>query len=58
MTGLDPDVRFDKHKAAIESNRYAREYGLGLTVFLYTCGSTDTQSIVPRAMPWHIELNT
>ena len=30
MTGLDPDVRFDKHKAGIQSNRYAREYGLRL----------------------------
>ena len=28
MTGLDPDVRFDKHKAGIQSNRYVREYGV------------------------------
>jgi hypothetical protein len=28
MTGIDPDVRFDKHKAGIQSNRYAREFGL------------------------------
>lgn len=28
MTGLDPDVRFDKHKAGIQSNRYVKDYGL------------------------------
>ena len=28
MTGLDPDVRFDKHKAGIQSNRYVQLYGL------------------------------
>ena len=28
MTGLDPDVRFDKHKAVIQSNRYMQEFGL------------------------------
>ncbi|CAN5783224.1 hypothetical protein BH09PSE5_BH09PSE5_13740 [soil metagenome] len=35
MTGLDPDVRFDKHKAGIQSNRYVREYGLRLVPKLY-----------------------
>ena len=35
MTGLDPDVRFDKHKAGIQSNRYVREYGLRLLPGLY-----------------------
>jgi hypothetical protein len=30
MTGLDPDVRFDKHKAGIQSNRFVREFGLRL----------------------------
>ncbi len=25
MTGLDPDVRFDKHKAAIQANLYVQE---------------------------------
>ena len=35
MTGLDPDVRFDKHKAGIQSNRFAREYGLRLMPELY-----------------------
>jgi hypothetical protein len=35
MTGLDPDVRFDKHKAGIQSNRYVREYGLRLLPDLY-----------------------
>lgn len=35
MTGLDPDVRFDKHKAGIQSNRYAKEFGLRLLPELY-----------------------
>lgn len=35
MTGIDPDVRFDKHKAGIQSNRYVREYGLRLLPSLY-----------------------
>ena len=30
MTGLDPDVRFDKHKVGIQSNRYVLQYGLRL----------------------------
>ncbi|HEV7833362.1 MAG TPA: hypothetical protein VGP09_08300 [Caballeronia sp.] len=35
MTGIDPDIRFDKHKAGIQSNRYAREFGLRLLPRLY-----------------------
>ena len=35
MTGLDPDVRFDKHKAGIQSNRYVQEFGLRLLPELY-----------------------
>jgi hypothetical protein len=35
MTGLDPDMRFDKHKAGIQSNRYVQEFGLGLLPELY-----------------------
>lgn len=35
MTGLDPDLRFDKHKAGIQSNRFVREYGLRLLPRLY-----------------------
>lgn len=35
MTGLDPDVRFDKHKAGIQSNRYVQQYGLRLLPQLY-----------------------
>ena len=30
MTGLDPDLRFDKHKAGLQSNRYVRQFGLRL----------------------------
>jgi hypothetical protein len=36
MTGLDPDVRFDKHKAGIQANRFVRDYGLRLLPELYS----------------------
>jgi hypothetical protein len=35
MTGLDPDTRFDKHMAGIQSNRYVRRFGLRLRPDLY-----------------------
>lgn len=35
MTGLDPDLRFDRHKAGIQSNRYVRDFGLRLLPSLY-----------------------
>ena len=35
MTGLDPDLRFDKHKAGIQANRYVQRYGLRLRPDLY-----------------------
>jgi predicted GIY-YIG superfamily endonuclease len=35
MTGLDPDVRFDKHKAGIQANSYVTRYGLRLLPDLY-----------------------
>jgi len=35
MTGLDPDVRFDKHKAGIQANRFVFEHGLRLLPKLY-----------------------
>jgi len=35
MTGLSPDVRFDKHKAGIQSNKFVRLYGLHLLQRLY-----------------------
>ena len=35
MTGLSPDVRFDKHKAGIQSNRFVQLYGLRLMPELY-----------------------
>ena len=37
MTGLDPDSRFDKHKAGIRSNKFVKEYGLKLVPELYEC---------------------
>ena len=35
MTGLSPDVRFDKHKAGIQANRFVLRYGLRLLPQLY-----------------------
>ena len=33
--GIDPDVRFDKHRAGIQSNRFVQEFGLRLLPPLY-----------------------
>lgn len=35
MTGLDPDSRFDQHKAGIKANKYAKKYGLRLMPEIY-----------------------
>jgi predicted GIY-YIG superfamily endonuclease len=35
MTGLDPDVRLDKHKAGIQANGFVRDYGTRLLPALY-----------------------
>ena len=35
MTGLDPDLRFDKHKAGFQSNSYVKKFGLRLLPRLY-----------------------
>jgi len=35
MTGLDPDLRFDKHKTGIQSNRFVQKFGLRLLPELY-----------------------
>ena len=35
MTGLDPDQRFDNHKAGIRSNAYVQKFGLRLMTELF-----------------------
>ena len=35
MTGIDPDVRFDKHKAGIQANRYVQRFGVRLLPEIY-----------------------
>ena len=35
MTGLDPDLRFDRHKHGVQANRFVREFGLRLLPRLY-----------------------
>jgi hypothetical protein len=35
MTGLDPDLRFDRHKAGIQANSFVRDHGLRLLPALY-----------------------
>jgi hypothetical protein len=37
MTGLNPDLRFDKHKAGIQANRYAHEYGYNPMPYRAAC---------------------
>lgn len=35
MTGLDPDLRFDRHMAGVQANRFVQRYGLRLVPELY-----------------------
>ena len=35
MTGLDPDTRFDRHKAGVQANRFVQRYGVRLLPELY-----------------------
>ena len=35
MTGLDPDLRFDKHMAGVQANRFVFKYGQRLLPELY-----------------------
>ena len=44
MTGLDADLRFDRHKAGIQANRFVRDHGLRLLPQLYA---------VYNPMPYH-----
>ena len=44
MTGLNPDLRFDKHMAGIQSNKFVRKYGVQLLPHLYA---------IYNPMPYH-----
>ena len=44
MTGLNPDLRFDKHKAGIQGNKFVLTYGLHLLPHLYE---------IYNPMPYH-----
>jgi hypothetical protein len=35
MTGLDPDMRFDNHKAGIRSSKYVTRFGIRLMTELF-----------------------
>jgi hypothetical protein len=35
MTGLDPDRRFDSHKAGVRANRFVQRYGVRLLPEVY-----------------------
>jgi hypothetical protein len=37
MTGLDPDLRFDRHMAGVQANRFVLKYGVRLLPELYEC---------------------
>jgi hypothetical protein len=55
MTGLDPDVRFDKRKADIQANRYVQKFGQRLKPKLYALYNplTYDRSLQPsrKALP-------
>lgn len=44
MTGLDPDTRFDRHKAGVQANRFVQMYGMRLLPHLYE---------IYNPMPYH-----
>ncbi len=44
MTGLDPDLRFDRHKAGVQANPFVERFGLRLLPALYA---------VFNPMPYH-----
>ena len=59
MTGLDPDVRFDKHMAGIQSNSYVRRYGLRLLPDLYEgFNPMSNQDAVAREVEVGIDLRS
>ena len=37
MTGLTPEVRFERHKAGVKANRFVQRYGERLLPKLYEC---------------------
>ena len=53
MTGLDPDVRFDKLKTGIQANRYMQDYGLRLLPEIYELYSP---LVYERARSLEVEL--
>ena len=57
--GLDPDVRFDKHKAGIQANSYAQKYGLRLLPDLYEAfNPMDYQEAVDKEIEVGIDLRS
>ena len=48
MTGLDPDIRFDRHKAGVQSNRFVRDYGVRLVPELYERFNPMTYELAKR----------
>jgi hypothetical protein len=55
MTGVDPDVRFDKHKAGIQANRYVQRFGLRLLPEIYA--ATTRCRTMPRVI-WRSNLRS
>jgi hypothetical protein len=59
MTGLDPDVRFDKHKAGIQANSYAQKYDQRLLPDLYEAFNPMTyKDAVDREIEIGIDLRS
>jgi len=45
MTGLDPDIRFDKHKAGLQANRFVQRFGLHLLPEIYAAYNPMTYDL-------------
>lgn len=48
-TGLDPALRFDRHKAGAQANRFVLQYGQRLLLQLYEVWSATP---CPAKLPW------
>lgn len=53
MTGLDPDLRFDRHKAGIQCNPFVRDHGVRLRPDLY---AVYNPMPYPAAVEMEVEL--
>jgi len=55
MTGLDPEIRFERHKYGVRDNRYVRRYGVRLRPDLYA-GLNPLPYAEAQRMEWVLAL--